>query len=80
MNSLTKEKDGVKDLLDTIAEFVPAPKVDIDGPLKMLITQTESNQYFGRQLIGRIESGQIGSGDKLISINQDGSHHESSKI
>jgi GTP-binding protein len=40
--------------LDTIQEAVPPPDVDIEGDLKMLITQTESNKYFGRQLIGRI--------------------------
>ena len=46
----------------------------------MLITQTESNPYYGRQLIGRIQSGQISVGDKLTSINQDGTLHENGKI
>jgi predicted membrane GTPase involved in stress response len=44
----------VTDLLDTIDKHIPHPDVDVDGELKMLITQTESNKYFGRQLIGRI--------------------------
>ena len=43
VNSLSKKKEGVEDLLNAIDEHIPAPKVDIDGDLKMLITQTESN-------------------------------------
>ena len=57
VSSLDQEKSGVSDLLKTIETTIPAPKVDISGDLKMLITQTESNPYYGRQLIGRIQSG-----------------------
>lgn len=46
----------------------------------MLITQTESNQYFGRQLIGRISSGSVTTGDKMCTVDQAGEHHENSKI
>lgn len=68
IRDLSKERKGVNDLLDVIKEHVPAPDVDIDGELKMLITQTESNNYFGRQLIGRISSGQLGQFDKVCSV------------
>ena len=54
ISDLKKEKKGVVDLLQTIEDHVSSPDVSIDGDLKMLITQTESNPYFGRQLIGRI--------------------------
>lgn len=56
VNSLDDEdgRDNVKDLLDTIVEAIPAPDLDPKGDLKMLVTQTESNQYFGKMLIGRI--------------------------
>lgn len=54
--SLEKKKSGkgVDELLDAVIENIPPPQVDQDGDLKMLITQTESNQYFGRMLIGKI--------------------------
>lgn len=68
------------DLLDIIQEYVPPPDVDIDGELKMLITQTESTNYFGRQLIGRISQGQIGTNDKVCTVGQDGEFFESGKI
>lgn len=71
---------GVADLLDTIAEFIPKPNVNLEDDFKMLITQTESNQYFGRQLIGRIASGSIKLGDKMQTVGQDGEFFETGKI
>lgn len=59
INDLEKDREGVKDLLDTIAEYVPHPEAKADDDFAMLITQTESTQYFGRHLIGRIDSGTI---------------------
>ena len=38
VDSLDKERSGVKDLLDTIADFVPSPEVDIEDDVRMLIT------------------------------------------
>lgn len=46
----------------------------------MLITQTESDQYFGKMLIGRISSGSVNLGDKVQSIAQDGTLVETAKI
>ena len=68
------------DLLSTIQDYVPAPEANVDGEVQMLITQTESNQYFGRQLIGRIHSGTIKKGDKLCTVKQDGEHWENAKV
>lgn len=80
VSNLESEKEGVKDLLDVIAQYVPSPDVKIEDDFRMLITQTESNQYFGRHLIGRIASGSVKLQDKMCTVNQDGSHHENSKI
>ena len=46
----------------------------------MLISQTESNKYFGRMLIGRINQGRIQLGDKLSAVDSTGNTVESSKI
>jgi GTP-binding protein len=56
-------------LLEAIKNNIPAPKVDLETDFKMLISQTEYNQYFGRQLIGRVASGQIKKGDPVIAVN-----------
>lgn len=46
----------------------------------MLITQTESNQYFGKMLIGRVKQGKFNLGDKVQSVDPDGKIVESAKI
>ena len=43
INSLDNEREGVKDLLDSIVNDIPAPSLDPAGDLQMLVTQTESN-------------------------------------
>jgi GTP-binding protein len=56
---LEKSGQGVESLLDTIIARIPSPKVDTaSDTFKMLISQTESNKFFGRLLIGKIESGE----------------------
>jgi len=54
VNDLSKPRENVQDLYEAIVNYIPHPKVDTQGELKMLITQTESNRYFGKMLIGRI--------------------------
>ena len=46
----------------------------------MLITQTESNPYTGRMLIGKLWSGSIALGDKLHGVSQEGTLHEMGKV
>ena len=47
-------RENVEDLFQSIVAHVPPPPVDQHSELKMLISQTESNKYFGKMLIGRI--------------------------
>jgi len=72
LNDKSNGRDNVKDLLDTIVKAIPNPNFDPKGDLKMLVTQTESNQYFGKMLIGRIASGSIELNDKISAVSQDG--------
>jgi len=60
-----RKREGVTDLLDTIVDAVPCPKIKEDAEPLMLITQTESNQYFGKMLIGRLKQGKLNLHDKV---------------
>lgn len=64
-----KTEKGVSDLLQAVVERVEPPKVDQDKDLEMLITQTESNLYFGRMLIGKIQQGSLSLGETFSSVN-----------
>ena len=64
-------------LLDAIIENIPAPDVDPDGPVAMQICTVDHSEYVGRIGTGRLYSGKIATGDKVLVIkNHDGSRYE----
>ncbi len=68
--------DGGQDmypLLDMIIEALPAPDVDVDGPLAMQCMTVDHSSYVGRIGIGRVFSGTIHQGDKILVVKNDGS-------
>ena len=73
-------RENVEDLFQSIVAHVPPPPVDQHSELKMLISQTESNKYFGKMLIGRIQSGRLKVGDKVHAVDSNGQSIETGKI
>lgn len=60
-------------LLDMIVDEMPAPDVDLDGPLAMQCVTIDHSDYVGRIGIGRIYSGTIHDGDRILVVKNDGS-------
>jgi GTP-binding protein len=60
-------------LFDVILRQIPAPKVDPDAPLQMLVTTLGYDDYRGVTAIGRVFAGRIKAGQKLARIKLDGS-------
>ena len=60
-------------MLDMIVDDLPAPDVDIDGPLAMQCVTIDHSSYVGRIGIGRVYSGTIHDGDKILVVKNDGS-------
>ena len=59
--SLSQYEQG-KDLtvlFETIKNYIPAPEGDEEGPLQMLVSSIDYNEYVGRIAIGRVERGEI---------------------
>ncbi len=59
--SLSQYEQG-KDLtvlFETIKNYIPAPEGNEEGPLQMLVSSIDYNEYVGRIAIGRIERGEI---------------------
>ena len=46
-------------LFNTILDYIPAPGGDEAGPLQVLVSSIDYNEYVGRIAIGRIERGEI---------------------
>jgi len=70
-----EERTGsIAPLFDMVLEHIPAPLVDPDSPLQMMVTTLEWSEYVGRIAIGRISAGNVHRGDKVSLIRADGSH------
>jgi GTP-binding protein len=59
-------------LFDAILKHIPAPKVDPDAPLQMLVTTLGYDDYRGVTAIGRVFAGTIKVGQKMARIKLDG--------
>ena len=69
-------EDGNMDMLplmDMIVDALPAPDVDVEGPLAMQCVTIDHSEYVGRIGIGRIYSGAIHVNDKILVVKNDGS-------
>ncbi len=60
-------------LFDVILRHVPAPKVDPEAPLQLLVTSLGYDDYRGVTAVGRVYAGTIKAGQKLARIKVDGS-------
>ena len=59
-------------LFDVILRHIPAPKVDPDAPLQLLVTALGYDDYRGVTAVGRISAGTIKAGQKLARLTADG--------
>ena len=59
---LEDETDNITCVFDTIIKYIDAPKCEIDGPMQMLVSNIDYDDYLGRIAVGRIERGTIKSG------------------
>ena len=62
----------MKPLFEAIIREIPAPEGEIDAPLQLLVSNIEYDEYVGRIGIGRVERGQIKSGQQAVLCHQDG--------
>ena len=59
-------------LFEVILRQIPAPKVDPEAPLQMLVTTLGYDDYRGVTAVGRIFAGKIKAGQKLARLTADG--------
>ncbi len=62
----------LKPLFEAILRHIPAPKVDEDAPLQMLVTTLGYDDYRGVTAVGRVFAGKIRAGQKLARLTVDG--------
>ena len=62
----------MRPLLDSILENIDAPEGDIDGPLQLLFSSLDYDDYLGRIGVGRVERGSVKVGQQVVLCNKDG--------
>lgn len=64
-----KPKDDMKDLFETVIDYIPAPLGDEEGPLQVLISTIDYDEFVGRIGIGKIERGTIKLNQEAVVVN-----------
>ncbi|MBU2703429.1 GTP-binding protein [Sporomusaceae bacterium BoRhaA] len=67
--SMEEESDNLAPLFKLLVETIPAPEGEVDGPLQMLVTTLDNDEYVGKVAIGRVIRGRIAEGQNVAVLN-----------
>jgi GTP-binding protein len=76
VNHLDDERKDLTPLLDLILEKVPPPDVDLTAPLCMHVATLDYDDYLGYVAVGRMSSGKIKVGDRVLRASPAGTREE----
>lgn len=62
----------MKPVFEAIVNEVPAPQGDMDGPMQVLFSNIDYDNFVGRIGIGRVERGEIKDGQSAVLCKRDG--------
>lgn len=65
------ESDNLEPLFETIIKNIPAPDVDMEAPLQMLVNTLDYDDYVGRIVVGRIVRGKLHNGEQVILMQDE---------
>ncbi len=71
---LEKENKNVKPVFDAIIEHIPAPTVDTEAPLQVLVTTLEHSEYLGRIAVGKVFAGSVSHAEAVTVIDIEDKH------
>jgi len=84
VKELEDERKNLDPLFQLIVDDVPRPKpqklAGEDHPFKMLVTTLEADNFLGRILTGRIESGIITTNRNIKALNREGEVIEKTRV
>jgi GTP-binding protein len=76
VKELNDPRKDLGPLLDLIVEVVPPPAAEVEAPLAMHVTTLDYDDYLGYVAIGRIESGRIKPGERVLCVHRNGAREE----
>ncbi|MBP1764440.1 MAG: GTP-binding protein TypA, partial [Firmicutes bacterium] len=67
--NMNDESADLAPLFKMLIDEIPAPEGDIDGPLQIMITTLDYDDYVGRIAIGRVIRGRVYNGQQVCILN-----------
>ena len=64
--------NDLRPLFEAIINYLPGPKVRVNGPLQLLVTTLDHSAYVGKIAVGRLTSGTLRSGQSVVQATADG--------
>lgn len=68
----TAEHTDLSVIFDAIISDIPAPDVDADGTLQLLVTSLQYDSFLGKYAIGRISRGSVKPRQQVTLVKRDG--------
>ncbi|MEP6710621.1 MAG: translational GTPase TypA [Candidatus Saccharibacteria bacterium] len=68
------EHTDLTPIFDAIVNDIPAPSVDPNGPLQLLVTSLQYDSFLGKYAIGRVSRGSAAKNQQVVLIKRDGTH------
>ncbi|MEM6585168.1 MAG: translational GTPase TypA [Pseudomonadota bacterium] len=68
----TAREGTLNPLFELIVNHVPAPNLEMDAPFSFLATLLDRDNFMGRVLTGRVQSGTLNVNDPIHAIDMDG--------
>lgn len=68
-SDVSVKKDTMEDMYEAILEHIPAPEGNLDGPVQLLLTTIDYNEYVGRIGVGKVERGTVRVNQDLMLLN-----------
>lgn len=72
--------EGMEPLFEMIIKEVPAPEGDLEGPTQVLFSNIDYDDYVGRIGIGRVERGEIKTGQTVAICGGGEEGHKNAKV
>jgi GTP-binding protein len=69
---VNKPGSDITPLLDTVLEKIPAPAINADAPLQILVLALAQDSYKGKMGVGKIQSGSIARRQNVLVLGKDG--------
>ena len=63
---LDDESDNIYCVFDTIIKEIPAPQVDVNGDMQLLVSNIGYDDYLGRLAVGRVERGTLKTNQAVV--------------